>query len=63
MTNTKDNGGFFAGLMHLIGILLFLSLLYGLIKWVITCSVKEKIMIVVGIFLMYLYILWGQSLM
>jgi hypothetical protein len=63
MAANKDNGGFLSGVGQLLGMLLMFLVVYETIKWIFTSSIKEKIILVLGLGLMVLYILWGQSLM
>ena len=63
MAANKDRGGFLSGVGQLLGMLLMFLVVYETIKWIFTSSIKEKIMLLIGLGLMVLYILWGQSLM
>ena len=61
--SNKGIGGFLSGVGHFIGILLMFAIVYETIKWVFNSSIGEKIVLLIVLGLMFLYILWGQSLM
>ena len=63
MTNTKDKGGFFAGLIHLISMLLFLVLIYEAIRWIFNSSIGEKIIFLIVLLVFFLFYTWGTTLM
>ena len=63
MESNKGIGGFLSGVGHFIGILLMFAIVCETIKWVFTSSIGEKVIILIVLGLMFLYILWGQSLM
>lgn len=63
MVTDKDKGGFLSGIVQLLGILLFIFLLYEAVKWVINSSIGEKIILLIVLVVFYLLYSWSTTLM